>query len=365
MTGQFDGGHFVDISDTELVPDFGGFTGDPEFDKAGPNLVLRDMDNDGDLDLLQSTHVIFNGRFDAEALPLSPARYRQGIFTWRNQLSETGVFEFEKVTDNGLAAEARLAFDAERGIYQPASRQRAPGLAYLTVADVNNNGLFDVIAVDGSDPTFTPKTLDAGGQFWRNLGDFRFANVTLSGFQQSGCPRCFILADARRPRGSAVNGLDSLNATYEAWYEFFDNPVTPQLMTPIVPINALTAQPGLDSIRPLDLRPYHADVIFADFDNDSWMDFVVLDRREATLLETRAIFYHNQGNGEFEPLPTTLSGLDGTGIAGEAADLNNDGLIDLLIAGDPDNSNDQRRPVCQPGSLCRQGLHEHRSPGCR
>ena len=183
--GQFDGGHFVDISDTELVPDFGGFSGDPEFDKAGPNLVLRDMDNDGDLDLLQSTHVIFNGRFDAEALPLSPARYRQGIFTWRNQLAETGVFEFEKVTDNGLAAEARLAFDAERGVYQPASRQRAPGLAYLMVADVNNNGLFDVIAVDASDPTFTPKTLDAGGQFWRNLGDFRFANVTLSGFQGS------------------------------------------------------------------------------------------------------------------------------------------------------------------------------------
>ncbi|MDZ7789216.1 MAG: FG-GAP-like repeat-containing protein [Xanthomonadales bacterium] len=345
---QFDGGRFVDISNTELLPDFGGFTGDPEVDKAGPNLALRDMDNDGDLDLLQSTHVIFNGRFDAEALPLSPARYRQGVFTWRNQLSETGVFGFEKITGNGLAAEARLTFDAERGVYRSASRRGAPGLAYLMVADVNNNGLFDVIAVDASDPTFTPKTLDVGGRFWRNLGDFHFQNITSLGFRWAECPRCFIRANARRAGVSAVDGFNSLNATYEAWYDFFDNQVTPQLLTPILPINAMTAQPGLDSIRPLDLRPYHADVIFADFDNDTWLDFFVLDRREATLLETRAIFYHNQGNGDFEPLPTTLSGLDGTGIAGEAGDLNNDGLVDLIVAGDPDNSNENESLFASP-----------------
>ena len=36
--------------------------------------------------------------------------------------------------------------------------------------------------------------------------------------------------------------------------------------------------------------------------------------------------------------PTTFSGLDSTGISGEAADLNNDGLLDLVIACDPDNS---------------------------
>ena len=216
------------------------------------------------------------------------------------------------------------------------------------VADVNNNGLFDVIAVDASDPTFTPKTLDAGGRFWRNAGDFRFRNITFFGFPGAERPRRFLLANARRTRTGAVDGIGSLNANYEAWYDFFDIQVTPQLLAPILPINAMTAQPGLDPIRPLDLRPYHADVVFADFDNDTWMDFVVLDRREATLLETRAIFYHNQGNGDFEPLPTTLSGLDGTGIAGEAADLNNDGLVDLIIAGDPDNSNDNASLFASP-----------------
>jgi hypothetical protein len=36
--------------------------------------------------------------------------------------------------------------------------------------------------------------------------------------------------------------------------------------------------------------------------------------------------------------PTTFSGLDGAGISGEAADLDNDGLLDLVFAADPDNS---------------------------
>jgi len=347
--GQFEGGRFIDISATPLVPDFGAFTGDPEIDKAGPNLVLRDMDNDGDLDLLQSTHVIFNGQFDAEALPLSPARYRQGIFTWRNQLAETGVFEFEKVSGNGLASEARLMFDPARGIYRRAARRAAPGLAYLLVADVDNDSLFDVIAVDGSDPTFTPKTLDAGGRFWRNLGGFRFADATSpSGLPSADCPRCTILERARHGADGEPAGLATLDATYGFWYEFFDNDITPQLVTPIPPVSAMTAQPGLDPIRPVDLRPYHADVVFADFDNDTWVDFVLLDRREATLLETRAVLYLNEGNGVFEPQPTEISGLDDTGIAAEAADLNNDGRIDLFISGDPDNSNNNEDLFADP-----------------
>jgi hypothetical protein len=52
----------------------------------------------------------------------------------------------------------------------------------------------------------------------------------------------------------------------------------------------------------------------------------------------RSILFLNKGNGTFEPKPTTFSGLDASGIAGEAADLNNDGLLDLLFAADPDNT---------------------------
>jgi len=313
----FEDGQFIDIGGTDQIPDFGGFTGDPASDTAGPNLVLRDMDNDGDLDLLQSTHVLLGAPpVDARLLEFSPVRYRQGVFTWRNRLAETGQLSFERSVDNGLAAEARLTFDTNRGVYVPATDARAPGLAYLLTADVDNNGLFDVVTVDASDSTFTPKTLDAGGRFWRNEGGFEFTESTRD------------------------SGLGYLDDTYGDWYAFFDNPVPAAATVEIPPTPFLPAQPGLEPIRPIDLRPYHADVVFADFDNDTWMDFVVLDRRESSLLETRAVFYHNQGEGVFKPLPTTISGLDGTGIAGEAADLNNDGWVDLIISGDPDNSND-------------------------
>jgi hypothetical protein len=66
---------------------------------------------------------------------------------------------------------------------------------------------------------------------------------------------------------------------------------------------------------------------------------VVLDRHESpTRSVYRAALFLNRGDGTFELKPTTFSGLDSTGISGEAADLNNDGLLDIVIACDPDNS---------------------------
>jgi hypothetical protein len=45
-----------------------------------------------------------------------------------------------------------------------------------------------------------------------------------------------------------------------------------------------------------------------------------------------------KGDGNFEVKPTTFSGLDSSGISAEAADLNGDGLLDLVFAADPGNS---------------------------
>ena len=144
-------GHFEDIGGTDLVPDFGGFYHDSAKDKAGPGITLRDLDNDGDLDLVQSFHCDVR----QPLLPYSPGEYRQGVFCWKNLLAETGQLRFEKITGNGLACEARLKYNRDKQLYEPVGK--APGLPYLFFADVDNDGLQDVLAIGPSDPGFAPR----------------------------------------------------------------------------------------------------------------------------------------------------------------------------------------------------------------
>jgi catechol 2,3-dioxygenase-like lactoylglutathione lyase family enzyme len=292
---KFTDGRYEDIGGTDLVPDFGGFYHDSARDKAGPDINLRDLDNDGDLDLIQSYHVDIRD----PALPFSPVEYRQGVFCWRNLLVETGKLRFEKVTDNGLACEARLKLNPDKRAFTPVGK--APGLPYLSFADVDNDGLLDVLAVGPASPAWAPRAEYVTGRFWRSEGNLRFSEATEKA------------------------GLAALNWTYRQWCEFFVAPLPWQ------------RRPGA-LLDPADRRPYMADAIFGDFDNDGWVDLVVLDRSESLNPPARAFLFMNRGNGAFEPKPTTFSGLDGSGIGGEAADLNNDGLLDLVFAADPDNS---------------------------
>ena len=305
---RFEDGTFEDIGGTDLARDFGGFYHDSSKDKAGPDINLRDLDNDGDLDLIQSYHVDVR----EPLLPYSPGEYRQGIFCWRNLLAEIGALRFEKVTGNGLAAEARLLYNRDKQLYEPAGQ--APGLPYVSFADVHNDGLLDVLAVGPSDRSWSPRTEYIGGRFWRNLGGSKFQEAT----EQAG--------------------LGALNWTYRQWYGFFDCPISAfhQYWRPRQ--RGVRSQPGLAPGNPIENRPYYSDALFGDFDNDGWQDLVVLDRRETPRIEARAVLFMNRGDGTFEPKPTTFSGLDSSGICGEAADLNNDGLLDLVFAADPDNS---------------------------
>ncbi len=291
---RFEDGRFEDIGGTGLVPDFGGFYHDSAKDKAGPDIDLRDLDNDGDLDLIQACHVDV---LDPES-PYSPAEYRQGVFCWKNLLAESGEFRYEKIENNGLACEARLDWIPEQQKYEAIGQ--APGLPYVSLADVNNDGLLDALAVGPASPSWAPRAEYASGRFWRNKGGFLFKEAT----------------DAA--------GLSALNWLYRDWLEFFEAPLPAAR-------RGARANAG-------NGRPYFADAVFGDFDNDGWQDFVVLDRHETPNLETRAMLFMNRGGGSFDPAPTELSGLDGAGICGEAADLNNDGLLDLVFAADPDNS---------------------------
>jgi FG-GAP-like repeat/ASPIC and UnbV len=308
---RFEHGTFQDIGGTALVPDFGGFDRDPDRDKAGPDINLTDLDNDSDLDLLQSYHVDCR----EPGLPYSPCEYRQGMFVWRNMLAETGRLHFKSVTDNGLAEVGKLRYNASRRVYEPVLV--GSGLPYVSLADVNSDALLDVVAVGPSDPGWSPRAEYVGGRFWYNLGAFRFERAT----------------DAA--------GLAALNWTYRQWDRFLGLPVRAVRGTdggrgPTV------AQPGLARSNPLDGRPYYADAVFADVDNDGWVDLIVPDRSGRASVETRALLFMNQGDGRFAPMPLSFSGLDSGAIGAEAADIDNDGLVDLIFSADPDNSGTTR-----------------------
>jgi tetratricopeptide (TPR) repeat protein len=72
---------------------------------------------------------------------------------------------------------------------------------------------------------------------------------------------------------------------------------------------------------------------FVDYDNDGWLDLVILGRPRSADRSARGLWlFRNDGTGRFRERSSALPGTVGTGSAFAVSDVDNDGDQDLLIA---------------------------------
>jgi hypothetical protein len=306
---------FEDIGGSSRVSGFGGpLTCDPRRDKASPGILLRDFDGDGRPELVQGYH---NDMLLAVQAPGACVTGERdfGLFAWRNR-SRPGRPRFAAVPHSraGLGGVGRMRYDYDRDDYDVVSR--GYGLPYVFAADAFNSGRLDLIAVGPTDPEFHVNSDMVSGKFFRNAGRMRFVDQT---------------------RG---RGLAALNWRVGRWARFFDVNVNEPAPIQQLACGQSNRKPVCRNLRQADHQPYPSTVAWGDFDNDGCLDFVFADRHEdpTNLDGLRNVLFHNRCDGTFEPVRTELSGLDTNSISVEVADLNGDGLLDLVAGAQPTNT---------------------------
>ena len=320
-SGRFEDGTFVDIGGTEKMPDFGGVNHaecDPEVDKAISSLLLRDMDDDGDLDLIASAQSDINpGRTPNGSDPCSPGLWETGLLVYRNLLVEKGELEFEKLapgSGSGLDDHDSVLPESGKMAYDPAAKKYVPLRSAITsyvahAADFDNDNDLDVISIAPTNPSIFAANAPMAGKYWINDGAWSFLART------------------------EESGLAPMSWNYEQWAKFFIAQLKPSKATRLF-CSASSNSGNCQGVRPEDLMFWAADLVSGDWDNDGWRDFILLDRHE---LDNnwdflRDVYFRNVGNGKFAPMPTTWSGISENMISGEVVDIDGDGWLDFYEA---------------------------------
>lgn len=309
-------GRFNDIGGTPLVPGFGGAPNcDPRHDRNSPGILLRDLSGYGALDLVQGYHNDMN--LTRQDQPCVTGERDYGIFAWRNRSPALGTLQYEHIGAgaNGLTDLGRMRYNPVKQDYDVVTR--GVGLPYIVAFDAFNTGRLDLLAIGPTDPEWHVNSDMIAGRFFRNRGDFRFQDAT-----------------------DAV-GLASLNWTYKNWASFWDAPPTNPSKLGLTACSISNRKPTCLKFQAEDHQFYMSSVVWGDFDNDGNLDFIVADRHEDpdNTRTLRNVLYLNTGRGRFRPVRSQVSGIDTNTESTEAADLNGDGLLDLVTGVQPSNSN--------------------------
>ena len=307
---------YEDIGGTPRVPQFGGpITCDPARDKASPGILLRDLDGDGRPDLVQGYHNdMLAARQVSSPCPTGERAY--GLFAWRNRTPRPGDPRLALVPRDraGLGGLGRMRYDAARGDYAVVSR--GLGLPYVFAADAFNSGRLDLLALGPTDPAWHVNSDMVAGRLFRNRGGMRFRDET------------------------AARGLGALNWTGTRWAAFFGAPLREGGALLRAACAVSNRRPTCSQVSAGEHQVYPSTAAFGDFDNDGCLDVVLANRREDPLNEDalRNVLFRNRCDGRFEPVHTQLSGLDTNSVSLEVADLDGDGLLDLVAGAQPTNS---------------------------
>jgi hypothetical protein len=182
-----------------------------------------------------------------------------------------------------------------------------PGVLYSSVAlgDYDNDGNLDIL-LTGTPDGFGNTAIS---QLWRNLGNGAFAknNTSLPGIAQGAVAWGDFDQDGRLDM--LLTGYAHTGAVCQVWRNLGNGSFT----------NVNAGVPGV----------YQSSVALGDYDNDGRLDIVLagVNNQSNTICQV----WRNTGNWVFTNINAGLSGTRSGSVAW--ADFDNDGRLDLLLAG--------------------------------
>lgn len=213
--------------------------------------------------------------------------------------------------------------------------------------DYNNDGLIDIFLTNGAAiPSLRKTGPEQCNRLFRNNGDLTFTDVTESaGVCGSGYDMGVAAADYDNDGhvDLFIAGVNQNTLLHNNGDGTFSNATGPA---------------GIDSPHPQFGKMWSIHAVWADFDNDGWLDLFVVNYCKwdpdtepwcgDTATNTRTYchpskyaplpnrLYRNNRNGTFTDISkeTGIDGYLGKGMGAAAADLDGDGWIDIFVAND-------------------------------